>query len=292
MVITGKTQLLGVIGDPITHSLSPVMHNAALAALGVDWVYLPFAVAPEHLETAVRGFAAIGLRGFNVTIPHKQAIMPLLAEVSEVAQAVGAVNTVWRTDAGWWGTNTDVVGFLAPLQALSQAWNQCHAMILGCGGAARAVMAGCAQLGCQTIHVVGRDAAKVAAFHASWSQPALRDRLFVATWEQLPQLLPTTQLLVNATPLGMHPQANQSPLTPAEIALLPPESITYDLIYTPNPTLFLKLAQARELRTINGLEMLIQQGAAALQIWLQQQVPIPVMEAALRQYLGLAEERG
>ncbi len=292
MVITGKTQLLGVIGDPITHSLSPVMHNAALADLGVDWVYLPFAVAPEQLETAVRGFAAIGLGGFNVTIPHKQAIMPLLAGVSEVAQAVGAVNTVWRTDAGWWGTNTDVVGFLAPLQALGQAWSQSHATILGCGGAARAVVAGCAQLGCQVIYVVGRDVAKVAAFHASWSQRDVCDRLFVATWEQLPQLLPTTQLLVNATPVGMHPQVDQSPLTTAEMALLPPESIAYDLIYTPNPTLFLKLAQKRDLRAIDGLEMLIQQGAAALQIWLQRQVPIPVMEAALRQYLGLAGGRG
>ena len=107
-MITGKTKLLGVIGHPIEHSLSPVMHNAAIATLGLDYVYLALPVKPEDLQVAIAGFAAIGVVGFNVTIPHKQAILPLLSEVSAVAQAVGAVNTVWRTeDLLWAGTNTD-----------------------------------------------------------------------------------------------------------------------------------------------------------------------------------------
>ena len=113
-MITGKTKLLGVIGHPVQHSLSPVMHNAAIATLGLDYVYLPLPVRPEDLEVAIAGFAAIGLVGFNITIPHKQAILPLLVEVSPTAQMVGAVNTVWRTKDGWVGTNTDVEGFLAP----------------------------------------------------------------------------------------------------------------------------------------------------------------------------------
>jgi shikimate dehydrogenase len=115
-MIQGTTKLLGVIGHPIAHSLSPAMHNAAISHLGVDFVYLPFPVKPEDLKAALAGFAAIDLRGFSITIPHKQAILPLLAEVSPIARAIGAVNTVYRTDKGWCGTNTDVEGFLAPLQ--------------------------------------------------------------------------------------------------------------------------------------------------------------------------------
>ncbi|MCL1469807.1 hypothetical protein LAY57_03860, partial [Argonema antarcticum A004/B2] len=115
VLITGKTKLLGVIGHPIEHSLSPVMHNAAIATLGLNYVYVPLAVKPEDLERAIAGFGAIDLVGFNVTIPHKQAIMALLSEISPQAKAVGAVNTVWRNENGWSGTNTDVEGFLAPL---------------------------------------------------------------------------------------------------------------------------------------------------------------------------------
>ncbi|HEY9849185.1 MAG TPA: shikimate dehydrogenase, partial [Leptolyngbyaceae cyanobacterium] len=128
VTITGKTKLLGVIGHPIEHSLSPVMHNAAIATLGLNYVYLPFPIAPEDLQVAIAGFATIGIVGFNVTIPHKQTIIPLLSQVSPIAQAVGAVNTVWRTETGWSGTNTDVEGFLAPLVNLG-------AGVQGCGGA-------------------------------------------------------------------------------------------------------------------------------------------------------------
>ena len=115
-MIKGTTKLLGVIGHPIAHSLSPAMHNAAISHLGVDFVYLAFPVKPEDLEVALAGFGAIGLQGFSITIPHKQAILPLLSEVSPIAQAIGAVNTVYLTDKGWCGTNTDVEGFLAPLR--------------------------------------------------------------------------------------------------------------------------------------------------------------------------------
>lgn len=118
--ITGKTKLLGIIGYPVEHSLSPVMQNAALAHMGLDYIYVPFPIEPENLPQAIASFSAIeNLVGFNVTIPHKQAIIPLLSQVSDIAQAVGAVNTVWRTENGWSGTNTDVEGFLAPLRNLS-----------------------------------------------------------------------------------------------------------------------------------------------------------------------------
>jgi shikimate dehydrogenase len=286
-VITGKTRLLGVMGYPISHSLSPVMHNAALTHLGADYVYVPLAVKPEDLPPAIAGFAAIGLEGFNITIPHKQAILPFLAEVSDLAMAVGAVNTVWRTETGWSGTNTDVEGFLAPLRAQSRDWHQTTAVILGNGGAARAVVAACAQLGCAAIQVVGRDARKLEVFQQSWSSLPLAIQVQVFSWEQLPQLLPQTGLLVNTTPIGMAPQAERSPLTPAELDLLPTSLIAYDLIYTPRPTRFLQQVQERGALAIDGLEMLVQQGAAALQLWLQQPVPVGIMRQALWDYLAL-----
>lgn len=286
-MITGETKLLGVIGHPIKHSLSPVMHNAAIAQMKLDYVYLPLPVRPEALEVAVNGFAAINLKGFNVTIPHKQAILPLLSKVSPVAQAVGAVNTVWRTNGCLWaGTNTDVEGFVAPLRTYNQNWSQTAALILGNGGAARAVVAGCAELGCTEIHVVGRNQMKLQEFSNSWSNPPLTINLQIYAWEELSRLIPQAALLVNTTPIGMHPHVELSPLNIDQMAHLPSGAIVYDLIYTPKPTKFLRQAEELNLTTIDGLEMLVQQGASALKIWLQQSVPMDVMRQALQQYLS------
>lgn len=280
-LITGTTQLLGVIGDPVTHSLSPLMHNAAIAHLGLDLAYVPLPVKPQDLAAAIAGFEAIHLVGFNLTIPHKQAILPFLSQISDVAQAVGAVNTVWQTPQGWHGTNTDVEGFLAPLQALGRDWSETTAVVLGNGGAARAVVAGCIQLGCPEIYVVGRSAAKLAAFPQG-------QNIQVCTTASLPELLPRAGLLVNTTPVGMAPQVEASPIEGDIMDGLQAGAIAYDLIYVPNPTRFLQLAQARGAVPIDGLEMLVQQGAAALRIWTgQQQVPVEVMRGVLRSHLGL-----
>lgn len=285
-MITGQTKLLGIIGYPVEHSLSPVMQNAAIASLGLDYLYLPFAVHPSDLKAAVTGLAAIGVQGFNVTIPHKQAILPFLSSISDVAKAVGAVNTVWRSDAGWSGANTDVEGFLAPLRSLDRDWSQMTALILGNGGAARAVVAGCAQLGMAQIQVIGRSGNKLTDFVHSWVGSPLSVNLQVHTWSQLPKLLPHAHLLVNTTPIGMAPHKERSPLSPAEIELLPPGLIAYDLIYTPSPTLLLQQAQIQGATIIDGVEMLVQQGAAALQLWLQQSVPVEVMRQSLHHYLA------
>lgn len=281
-MITGKTKLLGVIGHPVEHSLSPAMHNAAIAHLGLDYVYLPLPVKPEDLAAALQGFAAINLVGFNATIPHKQAVLPLLTEVSPVAQAVGAVNTIWRTDTGWGGTNTDVEGFVAPLLEVERKG---VAVILGNGGAARAVVAGCSQLGYAEIHVVGRDRTKLAEFLQSWGYAPIQ-ALQVHIWDELTDLLNRADLLVNTTPIGMYPQVDRSPLNTDKMALLPQGAIAYDLIYTPSPTLFLQQARKQGAIAIDGLEMLLQQGAAALKIWLQQPVPADVMRQALQQQLN------
>ncbi|MEG4804912.1 shikimate dehydrogenase [Microcoleus sp. ARI1-B5] len=331
-MIKGTTKLLGVIGHPIAHSLSPAMHNAAISHLGVDFVYLPFPVKPEDLKAALAGFGAIDLRGFSITIPHKQAILPLLSSVSPIARSIGAVNTVYRTDKGWCGTNTDVEGFLAPLQTggfqtfqsdsdppqppLTRGencvkvpregdlggspglktplgggsdWSQKVAVILGNGGAARAVVAGCAQLGCAEIHVVGRSAPNLAEFQQSWVTSGMPvQNLQVHTWDNLSMLISQADLLVNTTPVGMYPHGEKSPVSAVTLDRMKAGAIVYDLIYTPNPTQFLKDAQLRGARAIDGLPMLVQQGAAALKIWLDtESVPVDVMRQALRQHLGL-----
>ena len=288
-MITGKTKLLGVIGHPVEHSLSPVMHNAALAQLGLDYVYLPFPIAPENLQVAIAGLATIGVVGFSVTIPHKQAIIPLLDEISPVAQAIGAVNTVTRRGNQWVGTNTDIEGFISPLQSTyKQDWTQKIAVILGNGGAARAVVAGCHQLGFAEIHVVGRNVQRLEEFRHSWENSPIAENLQVHSWDHLAKLIPQANLLVNTTPIGMYPKIDDSPLSTEELANLPAGAIAYDLIYIPQPTQFLQKAQQQGAIAIDGLEMLVQQGVAALKIWLQQDnIPVDVMRQALKKQLGL-----
>ncbi|AMW31192.1 MULTISPECIES: shikimate dehydrogenase [Arthrospira] len=281
-MIKGTTKLLGIVGYPVEHSMSPIMHNAAIAHLGVDYVYVPFPVAPDQLASAYRGFQAIGIQGFNLTIPHKQAIIPLLDNVSKLATAVGAVNTVWYSDKGWSGTNTDVAGFLAPLKALNcPNWHEKIAVILGNGGASRAVVAGCAELGMAEIHIVGRNPQKLEEFKQSWLNSPLPIKVNVHNWQELNPLIKQADLLVNTTPVGMSPHIDRSPVDAENFEGLKSGAIAYDLIYTPRPTRFLQLAKNQGAVAIDGLEMLIQQGAAALEIWLQQPIPISVMRQSL-----------
>jgi shikimate dehydrogenase len=285
-MIAGTTKLLGIIGHPVEHSLSPLMQNAALAKLGLDYVYLPFPVQPQNLKQALDGFAAINVVGFNATIPHKRAIIPLLSEIEPIAQAVGAVNTVVRRNDKWIGTNTDVEGFIAPLQTLDRDWSQTIAVILGNGGAARAVVAGCTQLGCASIHVVGRNLEKLKEFRDSWKDSPIQVNLQVHQWDSLPEIINKTNLLINTTPIGMYPKVENSPIDVELFTHLPKDTIVYDLIYTPSPTKFLQYAQQANKTAIDGLEMLVQQGAAALKMWLQQEsVRVDVMRQTLQQKL-------
>jgi shikimate dehydrogenase len=284
LTITGKTKLLGIIGDPVEHSLSPLMHNRAIAALGLDYVYIPLPVKPKNLAKALEGFTAIGLVGFNATIPHKQDIIPLLTEITPNAAMIGAVNTIWRTETGWKGTNTDLDGFLAPLKQINRDWTQITPVILGNGGAARAVVVACAELGCAEIHIVGRNQDKLAHFWQSWANTPLKTAIKVHRWDNLLGLVSSTDLLINTTPVGMYPDLDQSPLDSQVISKIKPDTIAYDLIYNPRPTLFLKQAQQQGAIAIDGSEMLVQQGAKALEIWLKKTAPVEVMRQALFQY--------
>jgi len=285
-MLKGTTQILGIIGDPVTYSLSPTMHNAAFAELGVDYAYLPFRTAEVNLVQAVQGLGAIAnVRGFNVTIPHKEAILPLLHGVTDIARAVGAVNTVKREGEGWLGTNTDVAGFLAPLAQLQRDWSQTPVLVLGSGGAAKAVVAACLQLGCPAIHVIGRDHKKMRRFYSEMTAQLRDFNLRVHTWQSVSSIVEVVGLVVNATPLGMASQP-ESPLSAEQIKLLPQGAIAYDLIYTPRPTQFLQLARQAGYAVIDGLEMLLHQGCAALEFWLERPAPTDRMRQALLEALG------
>ena len=289
----GSTALVGVLGDPVRHSLSPVMHNAALAALGLDWVYLALPVVAADLATVVAALEALDCRGLNVTIPHKQAVAALAAELSPLAQRLGAVNTlVRRPGGGWLGTNTDVEGFLAPLREGNRPGQRApgqRAVVLGCGGSALAVLAGLEQLGFSSIAVAGRNANALAALQAGCRDwlPALEPLAWTtANDERLLQALAQADLVVNCTPVGMASSrdpmaANRSPLAAAALDRLRPGSGVYDLIYTPRPTTLLRGAAERGCRTWDGLEMLVQQGAAALRLWSgRDTVPVDAMRQA------------
>ena len=275
--ITAHTALLGVLGHPVGHSLSPAMHNAAIDALGLDWVYLALPVPAEGLATVVQGLEAIGCRGLNVTIPHKQAVAGLCRRLSPLAERVGAVNTLVPLEGGGWlGTNTDVEGFLTPLRG--QSWQGRQALVLGNGGSARAVVAALVELELDTITLVGRRPEALAAFAADCSSWA--PRLGTCTLDRpLEPLLASADLVVNTTPVGMN--SDQCPLSPGQLAVLRPMATVYDLIYVPRPTQLLRQAAARGCSTIDGLTMLVHQGAASLRLWSgRSDVPVAAMAAA------------
>ena len=290
--IGASTVLVGLLGDPVHHSLSPVMHNAALQVMGLDWVFLALPTPADQLATVTKALAAMGCRGLNVTIPHKQQVAGLCRELSPLAQRLGAVNVlVPHSDGGWFGTNSDVEGFYRPLQEADPDWSQRRALVLGCGGSARAVVAGLTELGCARIQIAGRRQTvldEVMAACGGWS-PQLEPLL----WEgdaALHEALDHCDVVVNTTPVGMASPSDPnaalaSPLAAELVDRLRPGSWVYDIIYTPRPTRLLQLAEKRGCRTLDGLEMLVQQGAAALRLWAgEADVPVAAMrQAALRQ---------
>lgn len=284
MPIDGSTQLLAVLGHPIQHSLSPAMHNAALAELGLNWRYLALDVAPARLAEALPGLAAIGCKGLSITIPHKETVAPLLQSLDPGAGQLGAVNAlVPDGQGGWHGTNTDWLGFLAPLRGRNFAGGT--ALVLGSGGVVRAVLRSCAELGITRVVLRGRQLAKLEALAeavASWAPP-----LELRSWDEpLDGVLASTQLVVNGTPLGMGQWRHQSPLSTAQLEQLPAGALVYDVVYTPRPTKLLIEAAQRGLATQDGLEMLVQQGAVALGLWTGLgELPVAVMGEAVEQVL-------
>lgn len=284
-MINGKTQLIGVIGWPVSHTFSPAMHNAAAAALGLNWVYVPLPVRPEEVETAVRGLAAAGFRGINITVPHKQAIIPLLDVVETGAQAIGAVNTIVfarRDDGGvrLVGHNTDWSGFLADLAALGVAVAGRDCLVLGAGGSARAVAFGLAQAGGR-VQVLARRVEQAAELVAAVAPHVANGLLVGGELAGLETAVSrtTAPLIINTTPLGMTPNPDTTPWPDA--LPFPNGSFVYDLVYNPRQTRLMQQAEAAGVGNSNGLGMLVQQGAYAFKLWTGEQPDVAIMRQAI-----------
>lgn len=281
--ISGKTSIVGLIGWPVSHSVSPPMHNAAFDALGLDWRYVPLpvdATSPELVGRAVAGLHALGLKGSNVTVPHKQAVMPFLDELTPAAETIGAVNTiVVREDGSLLGDNTDTRGFVADLRAHRVSLASANALVLGAGGSARAVVYGLAEAGCASVTLLNRTVSKATGLTA-----AIQPLFPGCTMSALPfpagvaQAADSADLIVNCTSMGMTPNSETMPWD-EDVAFRPGQTV-YDLVYNPPRTRLLQKAEADGARAIGGLGMLIWQGAIAFELWTGQQPPVDVMEAA------------
>ena len=282
-MINGDTGLVGLLGNPVRHSLSPAMHNAALQALQLNWSYLALPCASENLKEVLQGLRAVNCRGLNVTIPHKQDVAELCQELSPLAKRLGAVNTLIPLDSGGWrGTNTDVEGFLTPLGEQS-SWQNCHGAIIGCGGSARAIAAGLQSLRLASITVIGRRQEALDAFIADLQRNDAPLTACLQSSPNLASLMKRSDLVVNTTPVGMaqHGDAQAFPLGEAIWSHLQESAMLYDLVYTPRPTAWLRWGQSRGHRCIDGLEMLVQQGAASLRLWSDRNdVPVETMRRA------------
>jgi shikimate dehydrogenase len=260
-LISGRTRLAGVIGWPISHSRSPRLHGFWLEQHGIDGVYLPFAVRPESLAAALAGLPALGLRGVNVTLPHKEAALALLAHASAEAKRIGAVNTiVVGEDGRLEGSNTDGHGFLEHLLASTPSFQASRgpAVLLGAGGAARAIAVALVDAGVPELRVTNRTSWRTADLAA-----ALGPRVIAVDWAERAAALAEARLLVNATTLGM---AGQPPLDLA-LARLPATAIVYDIVYVPLETPLLAAARARGNPVVDGIGMLLHQARPGFAAW-------------------------
>lgn len=270
------------MGWPIEHSISPAMHNAAFDAAGLNWRYVPLSVHPDRVGEAVRGLRALGFAGYNVTVPHKRAVMEYLDEITEQARAIGAVNTiVIQPDGRMVGHNTDALGFLRALAEGGFRPEGSRSVVIGAGGAARAVAYALASTGA-AVTILNRTLSRAQSLVADLASlfPSLPLRALPLSPSTLRQEVPSADLLVNATPLGMWPQVKRSPW-PDELPM-PPSLTVFDLVYNPLETKLMRQAREAGARAIGGLGMLVHQGAAAWELWTGQRAPVKVMAAAAR----------
>lgn len=270
---------VGLIGWPVEHSVSPAMHNAAFEALGLPWRYTLIPTAPDRLEQEVANLRGGGFRGVNVTVPHKQSVMPYLDEITEAARAIGAVNTIVVEGGRLIGHNTDADGFWRALREAGYEPAGKRALVLGAGGAARAV-----------VYALGRGGSRVsiwnrtAARASSLTLDMQRVNVIPSVVARLSDLEPgNVDLLVNTTPIGMWPQEDASPW-PSTLPI-PAHWTVFDLIYNPVETRLLARAAAAGARAIGGLAMLVHQGALAFELWTGQSPPTDVMMAAAMESL-------
>lgn len=287
--ISGKTSITGILGYPLGHTLSPVMHNKAFKTLGLDYIYLPFEVHPEDLNTVVKALPALGIKGLNVTIPYKEKIITFLDELDPLAQKIGAVNTIVIKNRKLHGYNTDGSGFLASLREEGFEPATKKVMILGAGGSARAVAFSLANAGVQEITFVVRNLLQGEKLAADLNK-SFSVSLKVVEFSSLAEhVVAAAHLIVNTTPVGMYPHEDTMP--PLKLDGLHQGQHFYDLIYRPFETKIMGEARKRGLTVQNGVGMLVHQGAQAFSLWTEKTPPLEVMRQAVWEHVGTGRKK-
>ncbi|PKN13736.1 MAG: shikimate dehydrogenase [Deltaproteobacteria bacterium HGW-Deltaproteobacteria-4] len=282
MIVQGTTKVFAILGDPVSHSLSPQLHNAALTAVGINGIYVPFHVVPEQLATAVAGVRALQIAGLSVTVPHKERIIPLLDEIDPAAQRIGAVNTVVNREGRLIGYNTDAPGFLQALRdTLDFSPLHKEVLLIGAGGAARAALIALAQAGATTVVVANRTPDRAVDLIASCCTEFPACQMMATSLDALHtgDFLGRADLLVNTSALGLAGESFPS----AIIAGLKPSALIFDMVYsrTTASTPLVRQGESAGHRAADGRSMLIAQGEAAFSLWTGLVPPGGVMKAAL-----------
>lgn len=284
ITITGRTRVIGVMADPVAHSMSPPMHNRAFAVRGLDMVYVPLHVKPKDLGAAVEAIRALNLVGVNVTIPHKVAIVPHLDTLSEHARFVGAVNTVVNRDGVLEGHNTDGAGFVRSLRKEAQFEPRGRRLlILGAGGAAQAIAVQLALEGASELIIANRTFEKAVQLAELVERAGGRARA-VAFNELTAQVVAECDAVVHTTSWGMAPESDVPPIIPAE--MLHADLLVCDIVYTPRETSLLRAARERGCAVLPGVGMLVEQAALAFELWTGVEAPVDAMRETLEQVLA------
>ncbi|MBO0461754.1 shikimate dehydrogenase [Enterococcus sp. DIV1298c] len=282
-MISGKTRIAGIFASPVSHSLSPLMHNTAFQARSIDAIYLAFTVDQTNLKQAVESIRTFNMLGVNLSMPNKIAVIPYLDELSQEAQLIGAVNTIVHRDNRLIGYNTDGMGFMRSVNEAGIAIKDKKVTMLGAGGAAKAIVVQAALDQAKEIVIYKRKNATFENVASTFQKIAEQTGCHItikdyADTEQLKKDLEDTDLLINGTDMGMGEKKEMVPIDPQ---LLHPKIAVFDLIYSPRETRFLKEAKAQGCLTRNGLGMLLYQGAIAFELWTGQTMPIEKIQPLL-----------
>ncbi len=286
-MISSKTSFIALIGNPVSHSLSPIIQNAAFQYLGLDLIYIAIPCKDEDLELVLSSLKKINCKGLNITIPHKENVFNLCSEISPIANKLKAINTLkLNSEKEWSATNTDVDGFIYPLKNLNLAKKK--SIVLGSGGAARSVIQGLINLNLSKISVISRNRSSLDELIKNFENQ-FELQSFLNSDNQAQNAIEEADLVVNTTPVGMKAAKHEINVLPYGESFwrsLNSKTIVYDLIYNPAPTHLLKFSAKKGCMTINGLQMLVAQGLKSLSFWTNGlEVPFNIMNDALKNHL-------
>ncbi len=281
-MITGSTNIVALIGHPVEHSFSPPMHNAAFQKLDMDWAYVAFDVNPNNLKSAVEGAKALNIKGFNVTIPHKIDVMEFLDEIDEVADLIGAVNTIdFKSMKGY---NTDGIGAVKAIEEVTPIKNR-NVVVAGAGGASRAISFYIAKYGAESLTILNRNVEKAQNLAGDVMDSGLIGEVKSDSISKIGDYVDEADILVDTTPIGMHPHVNDAAIV--EAGQMHEDLVVFDAVYNPNETVLIKEALKAGAKPVYGIKMLLYQGAESFEIWTGKKAPVDEMEMALRQTLDL-----